>query len=102
MNNPADMDMMSLVATLEMYALLSPDPDNLLDTQHGALKVSSELRDRVRGLQELADRMNGKRKEKEKETKKIKVPKGSNDLEEEGAELELRDQEEGWRTPDTR
>lgn len=96
-----DMDMMSLVATLEMYALLSPHPDNLLDTQRGALVISTELRRRVEGLQELADRMNGRRKKETEETKKIKASKGTDDLEKEGAELELRDQEEGRGASDT-
>ena len=91
-----NMTTLQLASLLEMYALLSASPDNLLETQESALHLSTELKYRVKGLVrlhgEMRRRLDGVPQEEVKDT---------NDLEKEGKELELRDQEEGWFTPNT-
>ena len=100
MSSVEDMSIMGLVTRLEMYALNSPDPDNLLDTQKGALEVSTELKRRVEDLYNLADRMNANNKKKTKD-KEAKETKGTHNLEEEDKELELRNKEKGRIPPNT-
>jgi len=86
------MTILQLANLLEMYALISSSPDNLIETQEAALMVSAELKYRIKGLERLHGEMNRRFNGLPKKEKAIE---SANDLEEEDTELELRNKEEG-------